>query len=71
MTIVGKFQIDNPDKMSATMEITMTVGEWRQVRQDLRKPTTTTFYSATESLVKVIGDLITKAESTYHAREET
>ena len=71
MSVQGKFSIDSPDSMNATMEITMTIGEWKQVRIDLRKPHTSPYYSATESLRTVISDLIIKSEGTFHAREET
>lgn len=71
MSVAGKFTIDSPDDMKATMEITMTLSEWKQVRRDLKKPNVSRFYPSTESLAKVISDLITKAESTYYAREET
>ena len=71
MTVVGKFQIKSSDDMVATMEIEMTIGEWKHVKMDLKRRSTSSTYSATESLEKVVADLITRSEGVFHAREET
>ncbi len=71
MTVVGKFQINSTDDMVATMKIEMTIGEWRQVKADLNRHAARKNYSATDSLEKVVNNLIVKSEGVFHAREET
>lgn len=58
------FKLDNPDDMQATMTLTMSVKEWRQLRKQLSDSWPSWDFS------RQIGDLIGAAEAHFYAKEE-
>ena len=57
------FQIQKPDNMQATIVLTATVGEFRQLRTQLSDKWPSWEFS------RSIGDVIRQAESTFYADE--
>ena len=59
----AQFQIQKPDDMQATIVLTATVGEFRQLRAQLCEKWPSWDFS------RSIGDVIRQAESTFYADE--
>jgi hypothetical protein len=63
----GTFKLDNPDEVYATLTMTMTVGEWRIIKDGLMA-------GAPQPLVAVevrnlIRDLLERAGQEFHGKQ--
>jgi hypothetical protein len=58
------FKLDNPDDMQATMTLTMSVKEWRQLRKQLSDSWPSCDFS------RQIGDLVRAAEAHFYANDD-
>lgn len=61
MTITARFMLENPDASLATMKITMTIGEWVELRDQLKS-----MYPSWK-LSSAITQLVTEARKVFHA----
>jgi hypothetical protein len=61
------FKLANPDVMDATMTVTMNIGDWKQLRDQLNA--THTAFPAWK-LRDAIGDLVRRAEQDFEAESE-
>ncbi len=66
MAARGDFRITNPTKIDMTLTITMSVEEWKMIKDRLRPSTT----DADWHLDDVIGKLIDKAAKEFNFYEE-
>jgi len=60
----ARFMIEAPDKIEATMKITMTIKEWTELRDQLANQ-----WPSWE-LSRNITDLITQARKIYYAEQD-
>ena len=56
----GRFMIENPDEIKATMKITMTVKDWTELRDQLAKA------YPSWGLSSMITDLISQARKVFY-----
>jgi hypothetical protein len=60
--ITGKYQLNNPGKMQATMQITMAVEEWEQIKEELGDSYPNFQFKS------LISDLINSATKEFYRR---
>jgi hypothetical protein len=64
MSVTSRFQLEKPDDAEATLRVTMTVKEWKQVRHALeRSPAWTANHFG-----RSIGEAIDAAEKVFYSR---
>jgi hypothetical protein len=61
------FKLDDPDAADATMTTTMTIGQWRVVRDQI---TEGKYLHTSACFRDMISDLIKKAEARFYTTEE-
>ncbi len=61
--IKAKYRVENPDKIVMTAEISMTMNEWCELREQLENK-----WPATQ-LSSVISEMITDARKVFYATE--
>jgi len=59
----GRFYIDDPDYMNATLEITMTVAEWKDLRRGAGH--------ITIKFKRIIDSIINRAETHFNEKLDT
>ncbi len=59
---MGRATIERPDDIKCTLEFSMTLGEWKNVRKTLRNNQAW----AENQLIADITDIINKIEQTFH-----
>lgn len=71
MSVKGTFILDNPNDMQATMQVTMTVGEWERIAKDIEATLEQkTLFPSTRSFRDLIVSLVAQAGETFYATEE-
>ena len=60
----AKLKLENPDDMIATIKLTMTIREWRELKDQLPDK-----YPSWK-LGSIIFDVIDKAEKTFYSEDE-
>ncbi len=60
----GTFKLDNPDAMEATMTVTMTLDEWKNLSKRLGQT-----YVLGQDYIKFVYDLIEESEFTAEGPE--
>ena len=66
----SSFQIDRPDDMSATLTITLKVGEWRGLRDRLNSGLALKYHWLVEDLAKSINEILADADKVFYARRD-
>lgn len=66
MSISSSFKLDNPNDMEATMSVTMTVGEWRALREQLE-----TLKSPSYTFDQHIKELLTSVDNHFIQHEDS
>lgn len=62
----GSITIENPDKLNATLRVSMTIAQWKEAREDLGK---TNWATGGRILAELIDDLVSQVtESQFYAR---
>lgn len=64
------FQLTNPDTAEASMTITMPVGDWKALRQQLADTKNSMSFPACR-LREMVADLIRGAEESFEASHES
>ena len=68
MSVKGTFKLDNPSDMQATMQVTMTVGEWERIAKDIEAALVQkTLYPCTRAFRTLVTDLVDQADETFYA----
>lgn len=65
MSVTARFQMEKPEEMNATMQITMSLADWKAIRGGLSSGTGA--YSST-MLIRAIDDLIAQAGKVFYSR---
>lgn len=66
MPIRSTMQVEKPDAVEVTLAVTMTLGEWKSVVEDLARPN-----MAGRHLREVIRDAVNRMEGKIHGESTT
>lgn len=69
MTVRGSIKLDAPFGQEATMTLTMTLGEWNEVKDAIQGADTEHYHPASK-MSRVIHRLVIRANEEYHHSEE-
>lgn len=59
----AKIAITNPNKIEATISLTMTLEQWQDLRKEMKDMP---FYGATQALRGSIDELVEKSRANFH-----
>ncbi len=64
MAFQGKMELLDPDKLEAKIAVTMTIGEWKLVTEELKGAS---LYNSAGALRQLISNIVRKAEKNYES----
>jgi hypothetical protein len=67
---IARFRIAEPDKMEATLTVTMTIEDWRKVRTALDKGKDG-WYGPERAFIESVDGVLSQVDQTFYAQAST